>query len=311
MQIRSINPVPIVTFNDLVEEYLGSPGFAARASRTQGEYRKILRKLVEVIGDMPLARLGGEGGVEYVYALQEAFRQHPRHCNHTLAVLSLVCSFGIRRRRMLLNPVLGVERLSVRPRRVVWSHDDQRGFLAVADQTMRLALLLGLYTAQRQSDLLRLQWSQYDGHRISLTQGKTSQAVSVLVMTPLKEALDTHPRDGDHVLLNHRGQPFRQRRFEERWSATMDEAGLTGLRFQDLRRTAMTRMGEASVTEIEMAAVSGHSIDRSRQILQTYVITSTPMADTAIRKWAEYEKVLENQETTQRSIAGGASPEPT
>jgi hypothetical protein len=119
MPIRPISPAPIVTFNDLVEEYLGSPSFAARASRTQDEYRKILRKLVELIGDMPLARLGGESGVEYVYALQEAFRQHPRHCNHTLAVLSLVCNFGIRRRRMLLNPVLGVERLPVQPRRAV------------------------------------------------------------------------------------------------------------------------------------------------------------------------------------------------
>jgi hypothetical protein len=44
----------------------------------------------------------------------------------------------------------------------------------------------------------------------------------------------------------------------------MAEAGLTGLRFQDLRRTAMTRMGEVRVTETEMAAVSGHSINRSR-----------------------------------------------
>jgi hypothetical protein len=54
---------------------------------------------------------------------------------------------------MLLNPVLGVERLPVQPRRAVWSHDDQHRFLAVANQTMRLALLLGLYTAQRQGDL--------------------------------------------------------------------------------------------------------------------------------------------------------------
>src|SRR4051794_3831997 len=113
MQIRSISPAPIVTFNDLVDEYLGSPSFAARASRTQGEYRKILRKLVDLIGDMPLTKLGGESGVEYVYALQEAFRQHPRHCNHTLAVLSVVCSFGLRRRRMVLNPVIGVERLAI------------------------------------------------------------------------------------------------------------------------------------------------------------------------------------------------------
>jgi integrase len=211
----------------------------------------------------------------------------------------------------LVGVPLGVERLAVQPRRAVWSLNDQRSFLAVADQTMRLALLLGLYTAQRQGDLLRLQWSQYDGHRIRLTQGKTAQAVSVLVMAPLKDALDVHPRGGSHVLLNHRGEPFRQRRFEERWTTTMAEAGLTGLRFQDLRRTAMTRMGEASVTEVEMAAVSGHSIDRSRQILQTYVITSTPMADTAIRKWAEYEKVLKSQEDARQVTAAGASPETT
>lgn len=104
----------------------------------------------------------------------------------TLAVLSLVCSFDIRRRRMLLNPVLVVEHLSVQPRRPVWSYDDQRSLLAVADQTMQMDLLLGLYTAHRHGDLLRLQCSQYDGRRISLTQGKTAQAVSILVMNPLR-----------------------------------------------------------------------------------------------------------------------------
>lgn len=61
---------------------------------------------------------------------------------------------------------------------------------------------MGLYTAQRHGDLLRLQWSHYDAHRISLTQGKTAQAVSVLVMTPPKNVLDNQPRDGDHVFLN-------------------------------------------------------------------------------------------------------------
>ncbi len=81
--------------------------------------------------------------------------------------------------------------------------------------------------------------------------------------------------------------------------------------FQDLHRTAMTRKGKASVTEVEMAAVSGHSIGLSQQILQTYEITSTPKADMAIRKWVEYEKVLEQQATARWAIAAGASPEPT
>ena len=63
-----------------------------------------------------------------------------------------------------------------------------------------------------------------------------------------------------------------------------------GLLFQDLRCTAMTRRGEASATETGMAAVSGRSIDRSRQILETYVVCTTNMADTAIETWAQRER---------------------
>lgn len=288
----SLGAVAQATFGDLAAEYLGSPEYLTKADRTRGEYRKILRKLGELIGDMPLARLGGEVGVEYVRALQEELQGHPRHCNHTLAVLSLVCGFGVERRRMSINPVLGVRRLPVSPRRAVWSLEDQDRFLAAADPTMRLAFLLGLYTAQRQGDLLRLGWGQYDGERITLTQSKTNRAVRVLVMAPLEAALRAASRATERILVDRHGRPFRQRQFEAVWSETTLRAGITGVLFQDLRRTAMTRMAEASATETEMAAVSGHSIDRSRQILQTYVVASTPMADSAIRKWAEREKTL-------------------
>lgn len=281
------------TFDDLADEYLGSPDYLTKADRTRGEYLKILRKLRDLIGDMPLGRLGGEAGVEYVRALQVSLQKHPRHCNHTLAVLSLVCAFGVGRRRLSINPALGVRRLPVSPRRAVWGFEDQDRFLAAADPTMRLAFLLGLYTAQRQGDLLRLGWSQYDGERITLTQGKTNRTVRVLVMEPLRAALRAALRVEEHVLVDRQGRPFRQRQFEAVWSETTRTAGITsGVRFQDLRRTAMTRMAEASATETEMAAVSGHSIDRSRQILQTYVVATTPMADSAIRKWAEREKTL-------------------
>jgi len=259
---------------------------------------------------MPLSRLGSTAGQEYVYALQERWRDHPRHCNHTLAVLSLVCSFGVRRRRMLLNPAIGVERLPTQPRRAVWSFDDQNRFLAVADGTMRLAFLLGLYTAQRQGDCLAMRWDQYDGQRITLTQSKTGVTVAITVMDPLREALDHRPRHGQHILLDDHGRPFKQRQFIARWTATMAQAGLRGLRFQDLRRTALTRMGEASVTETEMAAVSGHSIERSRQILQTYVVTTTPMADSAIRKWATYEqKCLETHKDNSSPAPPPKAPE--
>ena len=58
---------------------------------------------------------------------------------------------------------------------------------------MALALMLGLWTGQRQGDLLRLTWKAYDGQFIRLRQSKTDVHVTVPVGKPLKAILDTTP----------------------------------------------------------------------------------------------------------------------
>src|SRR4051812_2606004 len=52
------------------------------------------------------------------------------------------------------------------------------------------ALLLALWTGQRQGDLLRLCWTNYDGTHIRLRQSKGQKRVTIPVGTPLKLALD-------------------------------------------------------------------------------------------------------------------------
>jgi hypothetical protein len=46
-------------------------------------------------------------------------------------------------------------------------------------------------------------------------------------------------------------------------------------------------MGEAGCTEAQIAAVSGHSIEGTRQILETYLPRTSKMASRAIRIWEE------------------------
>jgi hypothetical protein len=48
----------------------------------------------------------------------------------------------------------------------------------------------GLWTGQRQGDLLRLPWSAYDGTHIRLRQSKTGRRVEIKAGAPLKAALD-------------------------------------------------------------------------------------------------------------------------
>ena len=49
----------------------------------------------------------------------------------------------------------------------VWGEQEIAALLSVASNEIKLALVLALWTGQRQGDLLRLPWSAYDGSSCS------------------------------------------------------------------------------------------------------------------------------------------------
>ena len=55
---------------------------------------------------------------------------------------------------------------------IVWTAEDIRAFCSVASVELQAALLLALWTGQRQGDLLRLTWKDYDGTYIRMRQSK-------------------------------------------------------------------------------------------------------------------------------------------
>ena len=67
------------------------------------------------------------------------------------------------------------------------------------------------------------------------------------------------------------------------------DAGSESLQPRDLRRTAMVRLVDAGCTDFRVAAISGHSIEGTRQILDTYVVRTEAMAVAAIKLWEQNE----------------------
>ena len=59
-------------------------------------------------------------------------------------------------------------------------------------------------------------------------------------------------------------------RFNERFRRIAEHAGIDA-QARDLRRTAMLRMAEAGATVPQIASVSGHSIEATQRILETYL----------------------------------------
>jgi len=65
----------------------------------------------------------------------------------------------------------------------------------------------------------------------------------------------------------------------------MKRAGITGLTFNDLRGTAVTRLALAGSTEAEIAAITGHSLRDVRSILDLHYLHRDPgLAENAIAK---------------------------
>ncbi|HTS74605.1 MAG TPA: tyrosine-type recombinase/integrase, partial [Bryobacteraceae bacterium] len=70
-------------------------------------------------------------------------------------------------------------------------------------------------------------------------------------------------------LIQHHNQPVFD--FEKAWATACEAAGVPGTLFHDLRRTAVTNMIEAGLSEKEAMEISGH---KTRAVFDRYHIVS-------------------------------------
>ena len=274
-------PGPVYgSFAHLVDLYKRSPDFQKLADETQKGYGYWLSMLEARYGDLPVRGITRQ----VVYRLRDSMVETPYKANAVIRVLRLLLNFAVDRGLIKTNPAARPKQLKVASRRQVWSLDAEKTFLEKADETMKLTYMLAAYTAQRQADILAMTWAQYDGEVIRLRQRKTGVLVEVPCHRDLRAALDGAKRRGTVILTTSTGRAWKAPHFRHAWKKAVVEAGIEGLQFRDLRRTAMVRMAEAGATAIEIAAVSGHTIDQTQRILEAYIPRSAAMGRAAIIK---------------------------
>jgi integrase len=209
-----------------------------------------------------------------------------RQADYTFQVFALVLAWAKHRGKITANPLERIGRVYGGTRiDFVWSTDDEARFLQHAPVHLHLALLLALWTGQRQGDLLRLPWSAYDGTYIRLRQSKTGRRVEIKVGAPLKAALDATPKRSPIILTNKAGRPWTERGFRTSWHLARIKAGITELRFNDLRGTAVTRLALVGCSEAEIATITGHSLRDVGAILDAhYLHRDRALGEAAITK---------------------------
>jgi integrase len=283
------------TIGWVVAKYRSSDEYAALKSGTTKYYKRYLREIEELGPGLPFASFTRKAVVDFIETYPAAHMR--RQCASVLKNLfNLARYYGI----VTQDETKDLRLKTNKPRDRLWTEDEIKAWLKAAEQEdphMSTAFILLQYTAQRPSDVLAMTRPQYNGATIRLRQQKTGALIEVPCHPELRTHLDAVAKESKTMMLvSYRGRAVSYLRFNERWRRITARAAIDGAQARDLRRTAMVNMALAGATAPQIASVSGHSIEETQRILDTYIPRNRDLAEIAITKLVDYRASSTNRD---------------
>ena len=258
----------------IIDAFKKSSDFLDLSRSTQANYKTHLRIIDECLGNEPIQAINRR----IVLAFRDMMLTkptepvdengnkptYPARANYAGEVFRRLLSFAFDRGYILFNPATRpgkVKTGSYRP----WTEADIEAFREIAPPHIILALDIALHTGQRLGDILNMTWSQItDDGGVRLTQGKTGAELWLPLHHKLAATLETHKKasTSTHIVTTAAGKPYKPDHFKHEWKRWADKAGLQGLVFHGLRKTATGNLAEAGCTSEQIKAITGHKTDR-------------------------------------------------
>lgn len=304
-QIHTVNQNSV---RRIFQDYLNSRKFTHDlAVSTQKSYRAYINELLEFelekkrkFGDLPFKKIK-PGHVDVLYEKLRVGKNGQDRLTHANAIMRVArLVFNIASRKYdFTNPFSNPKMKTTRARRVVWT-DEQ---IALACKTaiehgrksLAIAIMLGIETGQRVGDTRSLKWDCYKDGIFTFEQSKTGAQMNIPasdVLISLLEDMEIEP--GREIVIHEEtDKPYDKWLISKTFLRVKKWADLPKeLQLRDLRRTAITQLGDAGATEDEILSISGHA---DRSILDVYSQRSKAKAQAAIRKRNEFRKAGRSQ----------------
>jgi integrase len=244
------------TINAAIVGYYQSRSFAELAPGTQAIRRQILERFRADHGDRPV-----DMPPKFIRLTLDKMKPAPAR-NWFKAIRTLM-AYAVKADMMAANPTTGIEipKVKSKPHRA-WTDEEIATYeLAHPIGTKaRLAVALGIYTAQRRSDVIRMGRQHLrDGFLQVTAQQKTGTAVDVPVIPKLRAVIDATPSNHLTFLTTKTGRPYRPNEFSVAFRKWCDEARLPkDCDFHGLRYATAKLLAEAGCTAFEIASITGH-----------------------------------------------------
>lgn len=247
------------SFAALIKDYRADQKFKALAPRTKADYGKVLDHILARMADKHPAN------VRKVHVVQWQRELSGRFASYFVQVLSVLmghaCDIGWRDD----NPCAQVRLAKPESRspHEVWTDEAVATFRAGAKGLPRLIFEMGIGLGQRPDDLTRINWEDFTGTHINLTQSKTGRALRVPCGAHLIAALEaSRPRVmriGGATPILARG--LRRLGYRQMAYVMLKERQRLGVEDYDLhamRYRACMELAYAGCTDEEIGAITGH-----------------------------------------------------
>lgn len=251
----------------LIEDFQRGPEWRALSESRKRNYVIYLRPLSK-IGRYRIRELRRA----YVIKLRnDFFEGKPGAANGFIGTVRALFGWAIQNDRTEYNPGANIKPLAG-GHLPAWTQAMADRAIADLPEHLKRVVLLALYTGQRRGDLVRLAWSNYDGERIRLTQGKTRTSLAIPVHPVLKSAMDGWERQAVTILVNARGRPWRADSLSAGLRYALDVLGFPAdANIHGVRKLAATNLAEAGCSAHEIASITGH---RSLKMVSLYTASA-------------------------------------
>jgi integrase len=239
-----------------IAEFYGSQAFRSLTGGTPALRRAILERFRAQHGDKRLAVLPQE----FVVALLDTMAPHA--ARNWLKTFRHFIRWCESRKLITKDPTWGIKvKVPASDGHHTWTEDEISQFEAKhpIGSKARLALALGLCTAQRRGDVVRMGRQHIRNGELTVRQEKTNASLLIPVLPELAAIIDATPTGHLTLLVTKTGKSYSAHDFSEQFRAWCDDAGLPiECSFHGLRKAALTRLANANKTVHQIAAVSGH-----------------------------------------------------
>ena len=242
------------TFNELMDRYMKEYSAISKAPKSHLRDKGLEKHLRRFFGDSVLTQITPKMISEYKLRRREE-GVSPRTINYELTVMGHAFNLAMKEWEWVKdNPLMRVRKERVNNKIERWlSLDEEQKLLAASPFWLQEIITFAIHTGLRQGEIMDLKWSQIDSRRktvIILEQKNRSVDTLPLNATALGVLTKKAPcvlEPDKLVFVNHLGNRIGSSVLIRAFHLAKKKAGISKLRFHDLRHTFATRLVQNGV----------------------------------------------------------------